>query len=451
MTLRRFRRGTVLVALLLLGVLAIGIPRPGPTISQAVLAVVLGVGLFAADRRPVRIRPNLKASLGTVPMVVAALLLWPPLAAALMGAVIFVSHRMLRRNWENTAFNAAQVVMAVLAGGLVAWPMRDAGLYGIVIALAGAVVLSGVGILVSSAGIAIHRHEPFPATLAGGVRSSWVQDLALDGIGVAIAALYLKAPWGAVLPLAALPLVFRMNRALEDELHSREELGRMLEAQRRFLTDVAHNVGNPLTTIQANLELVRSGRLPADERIALVDARQQSKRLADLWKRLRLLAETDEGMPLKRRPVDLAQLAGDVMRAYTSEAERNGVTIVTDASAPVEVNVDEDLIRQATANLVENAIRHSARGMSVSVHVDASRTGAVLIVTDHGPGIAPDRLLSIFDRFERSAEGGSGLGLAIARHAVERHGGRLEVESALGQGSSFRILLPPPSPGSARS
>ncbi|HEY8641252.1 MAG TPA: HAMP domain-containing sensor histidine kinase [Candidatus Dormibacteraeota bacterium] len=264
----------------------------------------------------------------------------------------------------------------------------------------------------------------------------------MGAVALAAAVLLLRAPWAAPLPLAILPLVYRSNRLLESELESRQQLASLLAAQRRFLTDVSHNVGNPLSTIRTNLSRLGRAHLRAAERDALADAAAESQRLGELFRRLRVLAETDEHVPIRLSDFDLAIMAGELVRAYSSQASARGVELRMEAAAESSVRGDEDLLRQAAANLVENAIRYSPDGGAVVIRVAADTRQARIEVIDQGPGIDPLRLPAIFDRFQTGPGGGSGLGLAIAQSVVERHGGRIEVESRLGVGSRFAILLP---------
>jgi len=121
--------------------------------------------------------------------------------------------------------------------------------------------------------------------------------------------------------------------------------------------------------------------------------------------------------------------------------------VALDVRAPAavpEVDVDPMRIGEVLANLLTNAIRHTPRGGSVRVRVEPDTAGVAVAVADTGPGIDPRDLAHVFDRFVKSADsGGAGLGLAIARSLVEAHGGRITAESAPGQGTTMRFVLPP--------
>src|SRR5437764_863418 len=145
---------------------------------------------------------------------------------------------------------------------------------------------------------------------------------------------------------------------------------------------------------------------------------------------------------MRRELVDVDGLTADVVRALTAQAATTGVGLVTEVGAPSSVNADKDLLREAVANLVDNAVRVSPPGAMVRLTVDRGSAGPVIAVADTGPGIEEDRLPRLFERFQRS-DSGSGLGLAIARRVVERHGGTIRVKTERGAGSTFTIELPP--------
>jgi signal transduction histidine kinase len=248
-----------------------------------------------------------------------------------------------------------------------------------------------------------------------------------------------EAPVVALLPLVVLPLVFRMNVAIESQERSNTQLAKVLAAQRRFLTDVSHQVATPLATIMTNLSILRRQRNTAHAS-AIADSVAEAERMRRMLARLRALAHADEDVPLRRELVDLAELTADVVRAYAAQARTSGVGFVTEVR-PARVTADRDLLREAVANLVDNAVRVSPPGHDVTLRVLNGAHGVSIDVIDRGPGIEPERLNTLFERFQRS-DSGSGLGLAIARRVVERHGGSLRVDTKQGTGSTFTIELP---------
>src|SRR5690606_29556017 len=151
-------------------------------------------------------------------------------------------------------------------------------------------------------------------------------------------------------------------------------------------------------------------------------------------------------------PLNVRSFAAEAIAAATSAAARKGVTLVADVAPDAEtVFADPTALRQVLGNLVNNAVRYTSRDGEVSVFAEP-RTGGVLVgVRDTGSGIAAEHLPRIFERFYRvdparsRDEGGTGLGLAIVRHLVEAHGGRIQAESTVGEGTTIAALFPPSS------
>jgi signal transduction histidine kinase len=259
---------------------------------------------------------------------------------------------------------------------------------------------------------------------------------------VSVALLAVEAPVAAPLPLIVLPLIYRMNLAIQAQSKANEQLSGVLAAQRRFLTDVSHQVATPLATIMTNLSILRRAqRGSGPTQAAIADSVAEAERMKRMLARLRALAHADEDIPLRRELVDLAELTADVVHAYAAQAGTSGVEFVTEVRAPARVSADKDLLREAVANLVDNAVRVTPAGETVTLRVAAGAGGPSIDVIDHGPGIDDVRLKHLFDRFQRS-DSGSGLGLAIARRVVERHGGTIRVQTRPGEGSTFTIELP---------
>jgi signal transduction histidine kinase len=160
---------------------------------------------------------------------------------------------------------------------------------------------------------------------------------------------------------------------------------------------------------------------------------------------LLLLARSDSGaMELERVPVDLGDVASSGASALTRVAADRGVGLVVDP-VPAEVAGDPARLRQLVGILVDNALRHAPGGSQVGVRVRAEAGNAILTVEDEGPGIRPEDLPRVFDRFYRAAGapgGGTGLGLAIAAWIVERHGGRIAAANHEPHGARFTVQLP---------
>lgn len=212
--------------------------------------------------------------------------------------------------------------------------------------------------------------------------------------------------------------------------------------RRRLLADVTHELRTPLTVMQGNVEGLIDGVYPAD-RAHLETILEETKVLSRLVDDLRTLSLAESGaLALHREMVDVRSLAGDVASSFEPSADAAGVTVGTDG-AEVTANVDPVRVREVIANLVANAVRYTPRGGRVAIAVASDGATVTVTVRDTGPGIAPEVLEHLFERFTRSDESrGSGLGLFIAKSLVAAHGGTISATSTPGQGTEIRFTLP---------
>jgi two-component system OmpR family sensor kinase len=217
----------------------------------------------------------------------------------------------------------------------------------------------------------------------------------------------------------------------------------------QFVSDVSHELRTPLTAIRGAAETLLDGDVPpeAEERFLasiVAEAGRLSRLANDLLTLQRIEGATGE-MPL--RVVDLRTAAESVAAALAPLIEDRGVQLSISGEAP-KVLGDIDRIQQVIANLVDNASRHVGAGGHVKIGLASQDRWAVLTVADDGPGIPPEDLPRLFDRFYRSqpsrdrSTGGAGLGLAIVRAIVGAHDGRIDAENLPGGGSQFRVRLP---------
>jgi len=224
-----------------------------------------------------------------------------------------------------------------------------------------------------------------------------------------------------------------------------ERLRASEEERRRLLADVSHELRTPLSVVQGELEALLDGVHPADETHlrAILD---ETAVLARLIEDLRTLSVAEAGaLALHREPTDLGALARDVAASFGPQAQTVGVSVETSAAPGLpEADVDPVRVREILTNLISNALRYSPRGGRVGVDVAADGAGAVAVaVSDVGPGITPEMLGRIFDRFYKSPESrGAGLGLAIAKNLTEAHGGTIAATSEVGRGTTIRFTLP---------
>ena len=434
----------------------VGVPLVG--IVLAVIAAVQGgftaaqpwrwlvllaclAGCLLAERYPVKIGPEQKVNLGALPSLLAVLLLPPGIGPATAAMGVLAGNRMVRRSWWESVFNAGNVLAAASVAALVGNIGTDAGAAQDARAAAAALIYVVMNLLVAVVPAALHSGRPYVVLVRKAASGSWPASLTLAACAVSIAVLSIEAPVAAPLPLIVLPLIYRMNLAIMAQAKANEQLAGVLTAQRRFLTDVSHQVATPLATIMTNLSILRRATRSGTSGQAIEDSVAEAERMKRMLGRLRSLAHADEDVPLRRELVDLAELTADVVRAYAAQAGTSGVGLVTEVIAPARISADKDLLREAVANLVDNAVRFSPRGADVTLRVARGAAGPSIDVIDSGPGIEEDRLPRLFERFQRS-DSGSGLGLAIARRVVERHGGTIHVQTTRGEGSTFTIELP---------
>ena len=220
------------------------------------------------------------------------------------------------------------------------------------------------------------------------------------------------------------------------------------EAQlRRFVADASHELRTPLATVAGVLELHQGGALPAGPELdeALRRASQETTRMSGLVQDLLLLAHLDEGPPLQLRRVDLCEIVADA--AFDASFHQRDQRITTRLDEHAYVQGDEQRLRQVVANLVDNALAHTPAEGTIELRARAEGDQCVIEVADDGPGMSDDAAAHVFDRFYRvdtgrsRAAGGSGLGLSIVASIVAAHHGEVSVNTAVGRGAVFRVVL----------
>jgi signal transduction histidine kinase len=229
-----------------------------------------------------------------------------------------------------------------------------------------------------------------------------------------------------------------------------EELRQLDELKGDFVSAVSHELRTPLTSIKGYLESVlaeEAGPLNELQREELEIAYRNATRLQDLANDLLTLARLESGsIEMELRPLNLCGLLGELREELQPEARRKGLEIRLDCARALEVEADRLRLHQALGNLIGNAIKFSHADERVALRALHRGDEAVIEVSDRGVGIPPDEVPMLKERFYRASTAGdaqgTGLGLSITQEIVERHGGRLEVESRVGAGSTFRIRLP---------
>ena len=260
------------------------------------------------------------------------------------------------------------------------------------------------------------------STRAGRERWGTPQRVQLDGPGA---------------QLGRRELLEQNDRLRESEQHKRD-----------LISMVSHEIRTPLASVVGFTSLLLERDFPPDEQrryLEIVD--QQARRLAGLagdFLDVQLLE--GGGLSFDYAPFDLVDLASEQVRLFFSHADDHTIDLDV-PDEPVIVNADRDRIAQVIGNLLSNAIKYSPAGGRVRLLLTANERNAQLSVVDEGMGIPVVDRARIFEKFFRgpgaaSAIGGTGLGLAVAREIVTSHGGRIEVESEPGEGSTFTVRLP---------
>ncbi|CAN5317172.1 MAG: sensor histidine kinase [Nocardioides sp.] len=265
----------------------------------------------------------------------------------------------------------------------------------------------------------------------------------------------LEAPaWTGVETKAAMDLgrdltiAMATQRALRREQATVRELQQLDEYKDRLIATVAHELKTPLTAILGQAEMLQDEELTPEVQHPVDVVERSARRMVRVINDLLMLA-SDGRRGQGNDLVDLSQGVTDATEMLEQTAHLKQISMILKAPAePVVVVVDRTEMDRIVLNLVSNAIKYSPAGSSIEVVVDRNQAGAVLAVTDHGIGIAEHDKAKLFTEFFRSndpavrSQPGTGLGLAITARIVRRYGGRIEVDSVVGEGSTFRVILP---------
>ncbi len=241
--------------------------------------------------------------------------------------------------------------------------------------------------------------------------------------------------------------VDRLAKTLNDML---DRLDAALHQTRQFSADASHELQTPLTIIKGEMEVaLRSDRTPQEYRRVLESALEEIERINRLVEGLLLLSRADAGvLRLDLHPVDIKELTAEVCDQMRGIADANAVAVDLNPMPSVFVPADRMHLRRVLLNLLDNAIKYTPEGGSVTFSLRSDQERAYLTITDTGIGLSAAHLERIFDRFHRvtdtrSADAtGVGLGLSIARSIVEAHGGRIDVQRAPDRGAVFTVVLP---------
>jgi signal transduction histidine kinase len=251
-----------------------------------------------------------------------------------------------------------------------------------------------------------------------------------------------------------LSLEARRLQTIEQEAaelaRAKEEMERLDKFKTAFTLTVAHELRAPVTALQSFLLAMLKGYVAPDQQQDILQrAIERSQELLDLIDDLlNLAAAREELAPPKRRMLSLADSLEEVVPLLQTQAEEKGITFAMEVRQRPLVEANPDQMRQLWTNLISNAIKYTPAGGEVRITLDNEGEWAVGTVKDTGIGIAPEDQEKIFEEFYRTSQAkevaprGTGLGLPLVKRIVEGHGGTIEVESVLGQGSRFTFRLP---------
>lgn len=229
------------------------------------------------------------------------------------------------------------------------------------------------------------------------------------------------------------------------------QLERLERVRQEFLSNVSHELRTPLTAIITFVETLEEGAIndPVNSRRFLNVIRRNSERMHSLINDILELSAIESGaVRVEPEPVRLSSLVNECFTALAAPAAERNVTLVNETTPEALVYADARRLEQMLTNLVDNAIKFSSEGGTVTIAHERAAARDRIHVADTGEGIAPEHLSRIFERFYRvdrarsRALGGTGLGLAIVKHLARAHGGEASVRSAHGEGSTFTIELP---------
>lgn len=218
------------------------------------------------------------------------------------------------------------------------------------------------------------------------------------------------------------------------------------EAVSLLAAGVAHEIGNPLNSLHIHLQLLdrELRQVPADKRAALKESvRVAKEEVARLDSIISDFLRAARPAPARLEPASLNAVVEETLQFMAAEIQDAGITAEANLTRGLpRVWLDHDQMKQVFINLIKNALQAMKRGGKLTVATERTEDYVTVSVTDTGEGIPPNLISRIFEPYESTKQGGSGLGLMIVRRIVQQHGGAIDVDSAVGKGTAFRVRLP---------
>jgi two-component system, OmpR family, sensor kinase len=240
--------------------------------------------------------------------------------------------------------------------------------------------------------------------------------------------------------------VTRLGRSLNAML---DRVEKTFQMQKQFIADSSHELRTPLTVIRGNVDLLKRNPDPKNQVESLGAIEREGARMQRLVQDLLLLAQADARQTVELTPTPLHDMVLEIFQETRVLAHQKKQSLKLGKFDPVMIEADPDRLKRAILNLVDNAIKYTQEEGEITISLIRGKQWARVEVTDNGPGISTKDQALVFDRFYRvdrarsRHSGGSGLGLAIVKHIVEAHGGRINLRSDVGEGSTFTIWLKP--------
>jgi signal transduction histidine kinase len=247
----------------------------------------------------------------------------------------------------------------------------------------------------------------------------------------------------SVLILSAVAFFFGLYRVQTGYLEKQREAEKEKKEKERFreisgfTSGVAHEIKNPLNSLSLLFELMQK-KAPDELRQSLSLGKQEIQKIASIIDRF---SATIKPLRLNKQSFSLAELIGDIRRSISQEAKQKNVIISFDASNPLSITADKDLLGQALLNILKNSLEASQKG-EISIRTAAHRKTNSITIEDCGQGIESKDQKYIFDPFFTKKEHGMGIGLYLTKKIIEAHGGSISLKSERGRGTTFTIQLP---------
>ncbi len=228
----------------------------------------------------------------------------------------------------------------------------------------------------------------------------------------------------------------RAFNTMADNIEVHESLRRKLTA------NIAHELRTPLSAMQGELEGMIDGLIPVD-RERLLSLHEETNRLKTIIEGIEALSKAERSvLELRKQPISMNPFLTHIKERFEKIFSDKGVALELESDDPVTLHADPDKISQIVINLLSNALRATGGGGRVRMRAGMNDREGFIEIMDTGSGIKKEDLPFVFERFYKSSEGGLGLGLTIAKELADAHGGRIEVRSEYGKGSTFTLFIP---------